>query len=99
MPQQVLDTNLANKNIFLIGLYLISIISVLFQIDFKKLKGIEGDLVKGTKDFHIEDLERIFTKLMECVSHYKNVYDRSQLPQDLTEKMKTLKLLPQKKKS
>ena len=71
MPQQVLDTNLANKNIFLIGLYLISIISVLFQIDFKKLKGIEGDLVKGTKDFHIEDLERIFTKLMNASANTK----------------------------
>jgi len=69
------------------------------KIDFKKLKAIEDDLVKRTEDFHIENLERIFTKLMECVSHYRNVYDRSQLPQDLTDKMKTLKLLPLKKKS
>ena len=56
------------------------------------MRQIEEDLIKRTPNFDTESLERIFTKLMECVSHYKNVHDRSQLPQDLSEKMTSLKL-------
>ena len=63
------------------------------QMDFNKLKQIEDDLVTRTENSTTEILEKVYTKLMECVSHYKGLYDRTQLPKDLEDKMANL--LPQ----
>ena len=63
------------------------------QMDFNKLKQIEDDLVTRTENSTTEILEKVYTKLMECVSHYKGLYDRTQLPKDLEDKMSNL--LPQ----
>ena len=62
----------------------------------KKLKTIEDDLIKRTDNFTTENLERIYTKLMEVVSMYKKTYDRTQLPKDITDKIENLRLLPPK---
>ncbi len=66
------------------------------QIDIKKLRQIEDDVVKRTEGFDTENLERIFTKLMECVAAYKTTFERAQLPQDMLDKLDSLKILPQK---
>merc|ERR1711971_921977 len=63
------------------------------KMDFNKLKQIEDDLVTRTENSTTEILEKVYTKLMECVSHYKGLYDRTQLPKDLEDKMSNL--LPQ----
>jgi len=63
------------------------------KMDFNKLKQIEDDLVTRTENSTTEILEKVYTKLMECVSHYKGLYDRTQLPKDLEDKMANL--LPQ----
>lgn len=70
-----------------------------FQVDLKKLKQMEDDLVKRTDDFNTENLERIFAKLMECVNSYRKVYDRSQLVIDMGNKLDKLfpKSTPKKK--
>ena len=62
-------------------------------MDLNKLKQIQDDLVTRTEDSTTEILEKAYTKLMECVSHYKNVYDRTQLIKDLDDKINSL--LPQ----
>ena len=62
-------------------------------MDFKKLKQIQDDLITQTENSTTEILERIYTKLMECVSHYKGVYNRNQLPKDLEDKL--INLLPE----
>ena len=46
-----------------------------------------------TNESTTEVLEKVYTKLMECVSHYKGVYDRTQLLKDLGDKIDNL--LPQ----
>ena len=62
------------------------------QIDHKKIKKIEDDLINKTENFTIEVLERIFTTLTECVAHYKPIYDRNQLPKELTDRLASLKV-------
>ena len=52
-------------------------------MDFKKLKQIQDDLITQTENSTTEILERIYTKLMECVSHYKGVYNRENLPKKM----------------
>ena len=77
---------------FFLGIRFIN--KVLLQVDEKKIKQIHDDLVKRTDNFTIENLERIFVKLMECVAAYKKVYDRTQLPTELMERLDSLKILP-----
>ena len=62
-------------------------------MDYNKLQQIQDDLITRTEDSTTEILEKIYTKLMECVSNYKGSYDRTQLPKDLEDKLTTL--LPQ----
>ena len=62
-------------------------------MDFKKLKQIQDDLITQTENSTTEILERIYTKLMECVSHYKGVYNRENLPKELEDKL--FNLLPE----
>ena len=62
-------------------------------MDFNKLKQIQDDLITRTEDSTTEILEKVHTKLMECVSRYKGVYDRTQLPKDVDDKINSL--LPQ----
>ena len=59
----------------------------------KKLKAIEEDLVKRTDNLTTEHLEEAYVKLMECVSQYKHLQDRSQLPKELTDRMESLQIL------
>merc|ERR1711944_37292 len=63
-----------------------------FSIDLKKLDKIEVDLVEKTKSKTIEELERIYTSLMECVMNYKHEYDRSSLPKEMSNRLISLKV-------
>ena len=62
------------------------------QVDQKKLKKIEDDLINKTEEFTTEVLERIYITLNECVVQYRNVYDRTQLPSELTDRLTSLKV-------
>lgn len=62
------------------------------KVDQKKLKRIEDDLINKTEEFTTEVLERIYITLNECVVQYRNVYDRTQLPSDLTDRLTSLKV-------
>ena len=62
-------------------------------MDLNKLRQIQDDLNIRTNEATTEVLEKVYTKLMECVSHYKGVYDRTQLLKDLDDKINNL--LPQ----
>lgn len=65
--------------------------SVVVKIDHKKLKNIEEELVrKTTMDFNTEQLERMYTKMMECVVQYSSQLDRSQLTKDLQDQLQLL---------
>lgn len=64
----------------------------MLQIDLKKLDKIEVDLVEKTKSKTIEELERIYTSLMECVMNYKHEYDRSSLPKEMSNRLISLKV-------
>merc|ERR1719447_2696327 len=63
------------------------------KMDLNKLRQIQDDLNIRTNEATTEVLEKVYTKLMECVSHYKGVYDRTQLLKDLDDKINNL--LPQ----
>jgi len=62
------------------------------KVDQKKLKKIEDDLINKTEEFTTEVLERIYITLNECVVQYRNVYDRTQLPSELTDRLTSLKV-------
>ena len=65
-------------------------------MDQKKLKKIEDDLINKTEEFTTEVLERIYITLNECVVQYRNVYDRTQLPSELTDRLTSLKVFWEK---
>ena len=60
------------------------------------MQQIQDDLISRTNTLTTDTLERIFTKLMECVHKYKKVYDRTDLPNDLTSRLDSLHILPPK---
>ena len=61
------------------------------RLDQNKLNGLKSELIKFTKEYSVERLERVYTRLIGVVDNYKNKVDRSQLPGDLQVQIETLK--------
>jgi hypothetical protein len=56
-------------------------------MDTKKLAQVKAELIKSTSQATIEELERIFVRLMILVNSYKDKFDRRHLPEELKEVM------------
>ena len=61
------------------------------RIDQNKLNQLHNEVTKMTKGYTVEKLERVFSALMGVVGKHSSVSDRSHLPDELQDKLNTLK--------
>lgn len=61
------------------------------RIDQNKLNHLHNEVTKMTKGYNAEKLERVFSALMGVVGRHIAVSDRTHLPDELQDKLNSLK--------
>ena len=61
------------------------------RIDQNKLNHLHNEVTKMTKGYNAEKLERVFSALMGVVAKHTAVSDRPHLPNEILEKLNSLK--------
>ena len=62
------------------------------RIDQNSLQKLHNEVTKMTKGYNVEKLERVFSALMGVVARHAAVSDRTHLPNELQDKLSSLKV-------